>query len=71
MMVIPMEDFMNNETLSFITLKEFIRTMTARRVYKVESLHSFIYWIRKDGCPRKWPLKMWEMKFNEFLTRKV
>jgi len=62
---------METETLSLITLKEFVRAMTARRVYKVESLHSFIYWIRKDGCPKKWPLRMWEGKLIEFLTRKV
>jgi hypothetical protein len=54
-----------------VTLREFILTLSKQRKNRHESLGAFVYWIEKDGCPRKWPFVKWEQKFEEFLHRKV
>ena len=56
---------------SLITLSEFILTLSKLRSYYFESLGSFSYWIKKEGCPKKWPFDMWKAKFDEFLIRKA
>ncbi len=57
------------EELSLINISEFLNSI--KKTHPVESAGSFIYWMKKDGLPKRWPLKMWQEKFKEFLNRKV
>ena len=56
---------------SLITLNEFVLTLSKQRMHHFESLGSFVYWIKKDGCPNRWPFDMWKQKFDEFLSKKT
>jgi hypothetical protein len=56
---------------SLITLNEFVLTLSKQRTHYFESLGSFSYWIKKEGCPKKWPFEFWEKEFQRFLCRAV
>lgn len=56
---------------SLVTLNEFVLTLSKQRIHHFESLGSFVYWIKKDGCPNRWPFDMWKQKFDEFLSKKT
>ena len=60
-----------DETLNMMSLEEFVRTMLTKKRYPIESLNSFMYWMKKNGCPKGWPFAMWTEKFDEFVNRKV
>ena len=62
-------EVLEEEIPSLITINEFIGSVG--KEHPVESLGSFIYWIKKQGMPKRWPIRMWREKFNEFLNRKV
>jgi len=53
------------------SVEEFIRNHLAKRSYPVESLNSFMFWMKRNGCPKRWPPIMWQDKLEEFLNRKV
>ncbi len=53
------------------SVEEFVRSNLAKRSYPVESLNSFMFWMKRNGCPKRWPPTMWQAKFEEFLNRKV
>jgi len=63
------EVFKEEEVPSLVTLNEFLGTIG--KEYPIESIGGFIYWVKKQGAPKKWPINMWKEKLNEFLTRKV
>lgn len=63
------EEIKPEERPSLITISEFLNTI--RKSYPIESAGAFIYFMKKDGLPKRWPLGMWKEKFEEFLTRKV
>jgi hypothetical protein len=56
---------------SLITLSEFLLTLSKQRTNYFESLGGFAYWIRKEGCPNKWPFDTWMDAFKKFLSRKT
>ena len=53
------------------SVEEFVRTNLAKRRYPVESMNSFMFWMKQNGCPKRWPPNMWQDKLEEFLNRKV
>jgi len=57
------------ERPSLISISEFLNSI--RKNHPIESSGAFVYWMKKDGMPKRWPLKMWQDKFEEFLNRKV
>lgn len=48
---------------------EFLQIISKQ--YPVESMGGFIYWLKKQGMPPKWPLNMWKAKLEEYLNRKL
>jgi len=56
---------------TLVTLKEFVSSISKQHTNYYESLGGFAYWIKKEGCPKKWPYDFWLQKFNEFLERKT
>jgi hypothetical protein len=63
---------MNPESMpSLITLNEFCAIMGKKKTYPIESIGGFVVWIQKKGCPKKWPLNMWEKELKEYTDRKV
>jgi len=63
------EEIKSEERPSLITISEFLDT--TRKSHPIESSGAFIYYMKRDGLPKRWPLKMWQDKFEEFLNRKV
>lgn len=61
----------SKEPLILVTLTEFINNITKDRRYPIESGRSFAFWIRKQGCPKRWPYSMWLKEFKNFLNREV
>jgi len=59
------------ESENLLSLEEFVRTMVGKRRHPIESLNSFMPWIKKQGCPKKWTFSTWLEKFEEFYYRKV
>ena len=56
---------------SLINLNEFCVTIAKRREHPTSSIGGFAYWIKKKGCPKKWPFTVWQKEFQEYLDRKV
>lgn len=57
------------EIPTLIKPDEFLQLMS--KEYPVESMGGFIYWMKKQGMPPKWPLKMWKAKLDEYFNRKL
>jgi hypothetical protein len=56
---------------TLVTLGEFILSVSKQHTNCHESLGGFVYWIKKEGCPKRWPVQMWKDKFDQFLSRKT
>lgn len=57
------------ETPVLIRPEEFLQLIS--REYPVESMGGFIFWLKRQGMPPKWPLKMWRAKLEQYLNRKL
>lgn len=52
---------------SLVRIEEFLKSIS--KEYPVESLGGFVYWIKKQGAPVRWPFSMWKQRLEEYLGR--
>ena len=56
---------------TLVSLNEFIKTVSKSHMYPVNSLGGYVFWVKKNGCPKKWSYEKWEEKLEEFLKRNI
>jgi len=56
---------------TLVSLNEFIQTVSKSHKYPLISLGSYTFWVKKNGCPKKWSFEKWEEKLEEYLGRNI
>lgn len=54
---------------SLVRMEEFLQSIS--KDYPVESLGGFIFWVKRNGVPKRWPVHLWKQKLEEYLGRKI
>lgn len=57
------------EMPTLVNFNEFLGSLY--RTQRFESVGGFVYWMKKQGIPKKLSVERWKEYFDEFVNRKV